>query len=513
MDGLILSIDCGTQSVRALIFDHSGELLIKEKVEFEPYVSTQPGWAEQNPEVYWESACKACQRLKAGAPDHWAKIAGVVVTTLRDTCICLDMDGKVLRDAIVWMDQRMAKCEQPLKPLHRAMFALVGMTRTIEVARKITKSNWLRENEPEIWKKTAKYLLVSGFFAYRMTGKYVDSVASTIGHIPFDYKKKRWPGPSHYNWDVFGIRRDQLPDLVRPGESMGGLTAQAAAQMGLPEGLPVLAGASDKGCETLGTGCLAPDSASISFGTTATIQTTTKKYLEPITFMPSYMAAVPDRFNPEIQIYRGYWMISWFKKEFGDREVTEAQRLGVPPEQLLDRLLGEIPPGCEGLMLQPYWTAGLRSPEAKGAIIGFSDAHTRAHIYRAIIEGINFTLLDGMHSIERCTKAHTQHIMVSGGGSQSDMICQITADMFGLPVRIIQTHEASGLGAAIIGYVSTGAFASYEEAVASMVHYERVFTPDAVNAEKYSNLFTQVYKDIYKHLQPLYKRMDRLSRQ
>ena len=344
-----------------------------------------------------------------------------------------------------------------------------------------------------------------------MTGKYVDSVASQIGHIPFDYKHKCWPGPHHYNWDVFGVDRDRLPDLVRPGEAMGGLTLQAARQLGLPEGLPVLAGASDKGCETLGMGCLSPESASISFGTTATIQTTTKTYMEPIAFMPSYMAAVPDRFNPEIQIYRGYWMISWFKKEFGEREVIEAKKLGVAPEDLLNKRLAEVPPGSEGLMLQPYWTAGLKSPEARGAMVGFSDAHTRIHIYRAIIEGINFALMDGMKSIERCTKTTAQRIMVSGGGSQSDMICQITADMFNLPVCKGQTYEASGLGAAIIGYVSMGAFGSYEDAVREMVHYARIFEPDAAAAQKYRDLFTQIYQRIYKSLQPLYKRMENLT--
>ena len=510
MDGLILSIDCGTQSVRALLFDRAGTLIAKEKVAFSPYVSTQPGWAEQDPEVYWNSACTACQQLKKSTEKVWDTIAAVVVTTQRDTCICMDKDGKVLRDAIVWLDQREAKCETPLKPQFRAMFSLVGMTRTIDVARKKSKSHWLSENQPEIWEKTAKYLLVSGFFAYRMTGKYVDSVASQIGHIPFDYKHKCWPGPHHYNWDVFGVRRDQLPELVRPGESMGGLTAAAAEQMGLAEDLPVLAGASDKGCETLGMGCLSPESANLSFGTSATIQTTTKRYMEPIPFMPSYMAAVPERFNPEIQIYRGYWMISWFKHEFAAKEMAQAEKLGVAPEELLNKRLADVPPGSEGLMLQPYWTAGLRSPEARGAMVGFSDAHTRIHIYRAIIEGINFTLIDGMKSIERCTGIKTKRILVSGGGSQSDMICQITADMFGMEVCKGRTYEASGLGAAIIGYVSTGAFSSYEEAVDAMVHYDTVFTPNPENARKYRELFEQIYQRIYKSLQPLYRKMEHL---
>jgi sugar (pentulose or hexulose) kinase len=203
-------------------------------------------------------------------------------------------------------------------------------------------------------------------------------------------------------------------------------------------------------------------------------------------------------------------MISWFKQEFAMREMAEAEKTGVAPEELLNERLAEIPPGSDGLMLQPFWTAGLRSPEARGAMVGFSDAHTRIHIYRAIIEGINFTLFDGMKSIEHCTKQPVKRILVSGGGSQSDMICQITADMFDLPVYKGRTYEASGLGAAIIGYVSTGAFASYEDAVDAMVHYDRVFNPDPENARKYRDLFEQVYQRIYKSLQPLYMRMEHL---
>ena len=147
----------------------------------------------------------------------------------------------MLRDAIVWLDQREAKCEEPLKPHFRAMFSLVGMTRTIDVARKKSKSHWLRENQPEIWAKTDKFLLVSGFFAFRMTGKFVDSVANQIGHIPFDYKAKRWPGPHHYNWDVFGVRAAiSCPSLCGPAIIWAASLRRAAERMGLPEGLPVL---------------------------------------------------------------------------------------------------------------------------------------------------------------------------------------------------------------------------------------------------------------------------------
>jgi sugar (pentulose or hexulose) kinase len=510
--GLVLTLDCGTQSVRALLFDSTGRLLAKEKVAFEPYFSKHPGWAEQDPEVYWESACSACKRLKKDNPELWSRIICLTVTTQRDTCINLDKDGNILRPAILWLDQRMAKCDTPLKSLDRLAYKAVGMEKTIEVVRKKSKANWLRENEPEIWNKTHKFIMVSGYFIYKLTGQFKDSAASQIGHIPFDYRKICWPkSDRHSKWAIFGIERDKLPELVEPGQPIGKITGKASADTGIPEGLPVISGASDKGCETLGMGCLSPECASISFGTTATIQTTSKKYVEPITFMPSYAAAIPGYYNPEVEIFRGYWMISWFKKEFCAKEVIEAEKQGIAPEELLDKKLADVPPGCHGLILQPYWGAGLKTPEAKGAIIGFGDVHTRIHIYRAIIEGINFALMEGLEKIEKSTGQKVKSVMVSGGGSQSNMICSITSDMFNLPVYRGLTHETSGLGAAIIGFTGMGIYQSFDEAINNMVHYEQVFHPDAKNTEVYRWLYENAYKNIYPKLRPIYKSMESIN--
>lgn len=508
----MLAIDCGTQSVRALVFDSTGCLLAKEKVEFEPYFSPHPGWAEQNPELYWESSCIACQKLKENNATLWEKLIGVTVTTQRDTCINVDREGNTLRPAILWLDQRMAKCEKPLRLSDRLMYAAAGMQRTIEIVRKKSKANWIKENQPEIWDRTYKYLMVSGYFIHKLTGRFVDSVASQIGHIPFDYKRMCWPkSDSSSKWGIFGVERDKLPDLVEPGQIIGGITKFAMEKTGIKEGLPVISGASDKGCETLGMGCVTPECASISFGTTATIQTTSKDYFEPILFMPSYVAAMPGYFNPEVEIFRGYWMISWFKKEFCAKEVIEAEKLGIPPEKLLDERLDDIPPGCQGLMLQPYWGAGLKTPEAKGAIIGFGDVHTRAHIYRAIIEGVNYALMEGLERIERCSGKKVCSIMVSGGGSQSSMVCKITADMFNRPVYKGNTYETSGLGAAIIGFVGSEIFKSYDEAIKNMVHYDPVFQPNAENSVVYDKLYKKVYKKIYPSLKQHYKKYEKIA--
>lgn len=509
MDGYVLSIDCGTQSVRSLVFDTGGQLLAKIKKPIDPYQPSYPGWAEQDPGVYWDALCETVGQLHKEHPDLFSKIEAVALTTQRDTCVLVGEDGKPLRKAIVWMDQRLLDKPLPMKFLYNAATRLVGSYRTALMVNRACKANWIKVHEPGIWEKTHRFLLLSSYLNFRLTGKFLDSVGSQIGHIPFDYKKGEWEGPGGLKRQFFQIEREKLVDLTPVGSIIGPLAGDAAQATGLPAGLPVIAAASDKGCETLGVGCLDDTTASISFGSQATVQTMAHRYYEAEPFVPPFPAAIAGWYNPEIQIYRGFWMISWFKEEFAHQEMEEAAGLGLVPEDLLNQHLREIPPGCDGLVLQPYWGAGIKNPEARGAIIGFSDVHTRIHLYRAIIEGIGFALREGMHRIEHKSRTRVSKIMISGGGSQSDEILQIAADIFDRPVHRVQTYETSGLGAAIIGYVAMGAFDGYEKAVEAMVHPADHFNPRKDCVEVYDDLFRNVYKKLYRKMKPLYMRISR----
>lgn len=504
MNPLVLTFDCGTQSIRSLLVDKQGNIVAKEQISFVPYYSLQPGYAEQKPSVYIDTLKEVSRRIHQNNPDKVAQIIGVTITTIRDTCVCVDKDIKPLRDIIIWLDQREAKCENPLPLMARMAFKLVGMSEALEDQRRITKSNWIQENEPEVWAATYKYLTLSGFLTYQLTRKLIDSSASQVAHIPYDYKTNKWYEPSNIKFAIFNVDTDKLQDILPPGSTLGTISKEVSEEYLIAEGLPVIATASDKACETLGCGVLDNDLASLSFGTTATIQTTLRKYVEPQQFMPAYPGATIGTWNPEIQVYRGFWMISWFKKEFAEKEVLQAPKLGLSPEELLNRRLKEIPPGSDGLILQPYWAPTLKQPEAKGCIIGFSSEHTRVHIYKAIIEGIGYGLLEGMQNLEKSSKQKISGLTVSGGGSQSDEICQITADMFGKPVYRIQTYEACGLGSSIVAFVSLGVFKDYREAIQSMVHYKKTFTPNPDVNEVYRNLHSRIYKRIYKQLKPLY---------
>ncbi len=509
----ILAIDNGTQSVRALLFDLRGNLVAKSMVPLESYYSEQPGWAEQRPEYFWESLCQACQELwpQMGLPKE--AIAGVALTTQRATMVNVDEKGHPLRPAIVWLDQRRTEGLKPVGGLWGLAFKLVRMTETVAYLQAEAEANWLRTHQPEIWDRTHKYLFLSGYLTYQLTGRFVDSVGCQVGYLPFDYKALDWASPRDWKWQAVPMDPALLPELVPPTGQLGVITPQAAKETGIPEGLPLVAAAADKACEVIGAGCIEPHMGCLSYGTTATVNTTHRKYVEVIPLIPPYPAAVPGRYSLEIQINRGFWMVSWFKREFAHLEQQIAEERGIQTEQVFDELVKQVPPGSMGLTLLPYWSPGIKvpGPEAKGAIIGFGDVHTRAHLYRAILEGLAYALREGKERTEQRSRIPITELRVAGGGSQSDAALQLTADIFGLPTARPHTYEASGLGAAIDGAVGLGLHSDAETAVREMTQVGDVFEPNAQSHEIYDALYRRVYKEMYPKLKPLYEEIREIT--
>ncbi|MBN1262172.1 MAG: FGGY-family carbohydrate kinase [Anaerolineae bacterium] len=510
---LILAIDNGTQSVRALVFDLHGNVVHKTRIIIEPYVSPRPGWCENDTAVYWQALCDACQQLWQARPEIREAIAGVALTTQRATMVNVDRAGRPLRPAIVWLDQRRTEDVKPVGGLWGLAFLIAGMSDTVTYLQAEAEVNWIRKHQPEIWERTYKYLYLSGYLTYRLVGRFVDSVGCQVGYMPFDYKDLAWAKAWDWKWQAVPIDPSQLVDLVPPSGLLGEITPEAASATGIPEGLPLIAAAADKACEVTGSGALEPHIGCISYGTTATLNTTHAKYIEVIPLIPPYPAAVPGHYSLEFQIYRGYWMVSWFKREFGLRECTLAAERGVEPEELFDHLVAQAPPGSEGLMLQPYWSPGLKlpGPEAKGAIIGFSDVHQRAHVYRAILEGVAYALREGLEHSERRSHVQVTELRMSGGGSQSDAAMQLTADIFNLPASRPHTYETSALGAAINAAVGLGFHADFETAIREMTHIGETFEPDPATRDIYDGLYHRVYKQMYKRLKPLYEEIREIT--
>lgn len=434
-------------------------------------------------------------------------VAGVALTTQRSTVINVDAQGRPLRPAIVWLDQRRTTGLKPVGGWWGLAFRAAGMTETVAYLQAEAEANWIRTHQPEIWSRTHKYLFLSGYLTYRMTGRFVDSVGSQVGYVPFDYKRLTWSRPTDWKWQAVPMPKSVLPDLEPPAHLLGTITRAAAEATGIPEGTPMIAAAADKACEVIGAGCLAPNIACLSYGTTATINTTHRRYIEVIPLIPPYPAAVPNAYSLEIQIYRGYWMVSWFKKEFGMPEQHLASDLGIEAENLFDDMVSTVPPGSQGLTLQPFWSPGLRvpGPEAKGAVIGWGDVHTRAHLYRSILEGLAYGLREGAERISRRSGVPITEIRIAGGGSQSAAAVQLTADIFGLPATRPHLYEASGLGAAIDTAVGLGLHPDFETAVSEMTRVGETFEPNRTNHRIYDELYNRVYLRMYERLRPLYE--------
>lgn len=511
---LLLAIDNGTQSIKALIFDLEGQLVASQITPITPpYVSTHPGWAEQDPEIFWECLCRACRGLWNQGNVDKERIAGVSLTTQRGTVVNVDDRGTPLRPCVHWLDQRKTYGQLPIGGIWGAIFKIIRMEDTIAYFQAEAEANWIRTYQPEVWRKTYKYLLLSGFLTYKLTGQFADSVGCQVGYIPFDYKNRRWASRWDWKWQVLPMDPSLLPRLVAPGDVIGEITEHASSDTGIPAGLPLVAAAADKACEVIGSGSLDSSVGCLSYGTTATINVTHGKYVEAIPLLPPYPSAIPGYHTIEVQIYRGFWMVSWFKKEFGYPERQEAAENGMEAEVLFEKLIEDIPPGSMGLVLQPYWSPGLKlpGPEAKGAIIGFGDVHTRAHLYRSIIEGLGYALREGKERIEKKTGIPITSLRVSGGGSQSTSAMQITADIFGLPTAKAHVYETSGLGAAIDTAVGLGLHDDFEGAIKAMTHVGEVYEPNLKHHEIYNDLYNDVYKKMYKCLKPFYSRIREIT--
>ena len=501
----LLSIDNGTQSIRAIVFDKTGREIAKSAVPITPYYSKENGWAEQEPSYFWEYVCKATNELWKVIDFPKSHIKAVSMTTQRATVVCLDNQNKPLRSAISWLDSRKVDTKPKLNLIEAALLKVLGAKKFVDMFHQNAEANWISQNQSDLWKSVKKFILLSCYQNFKLTGLFKDSVASTVGYLPFDFRKQEWADKKSFQWKIMPINQDMLPELVEAGEKIGVVSNKASLETGIPEGTPVIASGSDKACEVLGTGCIDEKMANFSYGSLATVNVSSNKYQEALRFHPAYPGVIPGTYNIEMMLQRGFWMISWFKREFGDIERQLAKTKNTSPETLLNQLLESVPAGSDGLMLQPYWSpSNGDGDETRGAIIGFNELHTRAHIYRAMIEGIVYAMRECKEIIEKRTGNKFAKIVISGGGSQSNEIMQISADILGTPVYRSSIFEASSLGAAIASAVGIGIYPNFKVAVSKMVRVGQIFEPNDSNKKLYDQLYNTVFKGMYSSLRPAY---------
>ncbi len=508
----LIVIDGGTQNIKAFIFDERGNEVHGEAYSVNPYFATQPDFAEQDAEEYLRITQKVTRSVVENSRVPRDELAAVAITTHRSTIVPVAEDGKPVRPAITWLDERKTEgLKLPGGPLLSLAFRIKGMTALLKEYQRRSKFNWLREYEPETYERTHIFLTISSYIFHSLTNQFKDCSSMIVGLFPIDFKGLRWH-PWKVVYQIFGVEREKLPPLVSPAEIAGRVSEEGARDFGIPQGLPVIIGAGDKQSELLGAGAISNDVAEISYGTAAVIELLSNKYVtHPKMDFFTWGAAIPNHWALEGFVGRGYWMVSWFRREFAKYEEEEAEKLGIEPEDLLNRKMEEIPPGSMGLILQPYWHPRENDPLSKGAIVGFSGEHTRPHIYRAIVEGIAYELRRLGEIIEKHSGSTIRELRVGGGGSKSDEIMQITADIFNLPAIRVHTSNLSALGAAIDAAVTLKIYDNFPEAVANMVRIKETFTPRPDNAKIYDRLFYEVYKKIYPALSPLHSKIAEIT--
>lgn len=503
----LLSVDYGTQSIRALVFDHHGQLITKIQRNVVAYTSPKKEWAEQQSEYCWQQVCDVIQQLWRDSNITPAQICGLAITTQRNCVVHMNKNNEVIRPLIMWPDDRRATNLPKLAWWWRLAFACVGMNRRIRYFQRESELNWLVQHQPDIARETDSVCFLSGLLNYKLSGRLVDSVASQVGYVPFNYKTRQWCGPWAWQWQAISVTREQMIEVIEPGEVIGKITQQAAQMTGLCPDTPLIAAGADKACETLTANAASQHVASVSLGTAATISITQTRYKEAFRYLPAYPSVTEDSFINEIILQRGFWLLSHFIEQYGEADVLEANSLGIKVEELICRRISEVSPGSDGLFVQPFWSPGViyPGPEARGSIVGFTPGHTRLHLYRALIEGILFSLKQGLERLVRIAPSEIKVIRISGGGSQSDVVMQIAADIFNLPCERVQTFETSGLGAAIACAKGTGFYDSIEQGAKAMVKIGDRFEP-GTDAGTYQRIYDTKGAILYKYLKPFYKK-------
>lgn len=503
----LLSVDYGTQSIRALVFDHHGQLITKIQRKVVSYHSEHHGWAEQQSEYCWQQVCDVIQQLWRDSNIIPAQICGLAVTTQRNCMVHLDGNNEAMRPIIMWPDDRRATNFPKLAWWWRIAFTVVGMSRRIRYFQGESELNWLAQHQPDVARQAQKVCFLSGLLNYKLTGQLVDSVASQVGFVPFNYQTRQWCGPFAWQWQAISVTRAQMIEVVEPGEVIAGISEQAAQMTGLLAGTPLIAAGADKACETLTANGASAHVASVSLGTAATISVTQSQYKEAFRYLPAYPAVTENSFINEIILQRGFWLLSHFIEQYGAADKAEAQSLGIQVEELICRRIEDIKPGCDGLVVQPFWSPGViyPGPEARGSIVGFTPGHTRLHLYRALIEGILFGLKQGLERLIRIAPDEIKVLRISGGGSQSNIVMQMAADIFALPCERVQTFETSGLGAAIACAKGVGLYESIDEGAKAMVKIGDRFEPSS-NARAYRDIYRTKAAPLYNYLKPFYKK-------
>ncbi len=453
-----LGLDIGTSGVKAILVVQSGEVCATAITPL-ALSTPQPGWAEQDPDAWWRATIASVNEVLAKRPD--LTVASVGISGQMHSSVFLDRDGGVIRPALLWCDGRTtAECreiteraggESRLRDWVRNP-ALEGFT--------LPKILWLRNHEPEAYARLAKVLLAKDFIRYRLTGVLSTEPSDASGTLMFDPAAMAW---SSSLLSAVGVSRTLLPDVAPSHAVHGTVTMQGSALTGIPVGTPVVGGGADNACGAAGVGAVAPGEAVASWGTSGTVLAPTSQPLvDPGLRAHTFCHVAPDTWYLMGVVLSAGGAFSWYREQVA-RGLSELEAT-----RALDAEAETVRPGADGVVFLPY-LQGERTPHrdasARGALLGLSLAHTRAHMTRAVLEGVCFALNDSLSVLKELGLSPKQ-LLLTGGGARSPLIRRLQSEIFGLPVTTVDREEGPAYGAALLAAVGIGAFSDLTAAAA-----------------------------------------------
>lgn len=503
MDDCFLGIDAGTTSLKVAIFGADGQLLAIDRQEF-VLLTPSASVVELEAETYWSALRRAVRSVLTRSAVPREAIATVCISSQGETFVPVDKRGMPTRRAIVWLDNRATEEARQITG-HFDIDEVFHRTGQPEVAPTwpACKILWLQHNEPDAYARASKFLWLEDYLLYRLTGQFVTEYSQQTSSLLLDIQKHAW-------WpemlDFVGVTSDRLGRLQKPGEEVGRLLPKAAAELGLSTRTMAVSGAMDQAIGALGAGNIAPGMVAESTGgALGIVATLDKPVFDPQRHIPCYIHAVPDTYCLLPWCQTAGMALRWFRDGFFALEADQALAHGRDPyDDMTAEALG-IQPGCDGLIALPH-LEGASCPEfnrqAKAVFFGATLRHTRAHFTRAILESVAFMLKRNLDLIEGMGIPVGQ-VRSLGGGSRSPLWLQIKADVLQKPIQTVQVEEAASLGAAILGAVACGAYASLPEAVNGMVHIKDLIMPNPSHQGVYQHRYGQ-YLELYDRLRPMF---------
>src|SRR6266853_2853340 len=481
MERYVLGVDVGTGGTRALVIDEAGRVVNSAAEEHDPFATPHSGWAEQHPDDWWRAAQLAIRkvlRLHGLAGHH---IACVGFSGQMHGAVMLDAAGNVVRPALIWCDVRTQKqCNQVNERIGAAK--LIQLTCNPALTNfTLTKVLWIRENEGQNWKRVRSIMLPKDYVRLRLTGERATDVADASGTLMLDVSRRQW---SKEVLQAMELDSTLLPPLFASPDICGKVSADAAAATGLATGTPVVAGAGDQAAGATGMGVVAPGAVSATIGTSGVVFAATDcPALDPKGRLHTFCHAIPGRWHVMGVTQAAGLSLRWFRDTFGLSSAASS-KTNRDPYEFLSEEAATAPPGAEGLLWAPY-LMGERTPHldpnARGALAGITPSHRRAHIVRAILEGVAFSLKDSFSIFEEMKVPVTQ-IRLGGGGARSRLWRQIQADVYAREVELVAAEEGAAYGAAILAAVGARHFASVDEACDAVIKVASRVAPDPASS-------------------------------